>query len=72
MPNLQDYIFHILEHFTTKLCNFTKFKMLFQDVAMFLPVSIFSKFHLKLKVKGPFKRQYKYVLSVGFEGGDDN
>ena len=33
------YIFHILEHFTTKPYNFTKFRMLFQDVVIFLPVS---------------------------------
>ena len=29
--------FHILEHFTTKLCNFTKFRMLSQDVVIFFP-----------------------------------
>ena len=48
LPNSPGYIFrHILEHFTTKLCNFTKFRMLFQDVVTFLPVSIFFKISSK-------------------------
>ena len=37
----------ILEHFTTKHCNFTKCRMLFQDVVIFFPISIFSKFRLE-------------------------
>ena len=37
------YQFHILGHFTTKLCNFTKFRTLFQDVVIFLPVSNYLK-----------------------------
>ena len=49
--NSQGYIFHILEHFTTKLCSFTKFRMLFQDAVIFLPVSYFFKISSKrLKV----------------------
>ena len=31
---LHRVIFHILQHFTTKLCNFTKFRMLFNAVVM--------------------------------------
>ena len=51
LPNLQGYIFHSLEHFTTKLCSFTKFRMLVQDVGIFLPVSNFFKISSKgLKV----------------------
>jgi hypothetical protein len=30
----QDYIFRILQHFATKLCNFTNFNMLFLAVVM--------------------------------------
>jgi hypothetical protein len=44
--NSQGYIFLILQHFATKLCNFTHFKMLFPATAM---VSFFlsrSKFRL--------------------------
>ncbi len=40
------YIFRILQHVATKLCNFTNFKMLFLAVVMgisfFLPTSKFS------------------------------
>ena len=50
-PNLQGYTFYSIQHFTTKLCNFTKFTMLFQDVEIFLPVSDFFKIPSKrLKV----------------------
>ena len=39
------YIFHIFQHFTTKLCNFTKLKMLFNAVIMnFILFRNFSKF----------------------------
>ena len=44
LPTSEGYI---LQHFTTKLCNFTKFRMLFQAVVIFFPVSIFFKFRLK-------------------------
>ena len=45
------YIFYSLQHFTIKLCNFTKFKMLFQAVVIFFPISIFLKISSKrLKV----------------------
>ena len=47
---LQGYIFHILKHFTTKLCNFTKSRMLFQDVVIFLPVSNFFKISSKRSI----------------------
>ena len=46
MQNLstsQGYIFYSLQHFTTKLRNFTKHRMLFQAVVIFLPISIFFK-----------------------------
>ena len=39
----QDYIFHILQHFTTILCNFTKLKMLFNAVVMNFTISRFFK-----------------------------
>jgi hypothetical protein len=32
---LQGYIFHILQHFATKLCNFTNFSMLFPGINFF-------------------------------------
>jgi hypothetical protein len=31
------YIFRILQHFATKLCNFTNFSMLFPGIYFFLP-----------------------------------
>ena len=34
IQNLLGYIFPILQHFATKLCNFTNFKMLFLAVVM--------------------------------------
>ncbi len=41
----QRYIFHILQHFTTKLCHFTNFRMLFNAVVMNFPyITFFSKF----------------------------
>ncbi len=39
----QGYIFHILQHFSTKLYNFTKFKMLFNAVVMNFTISKFFK-----------------------------
>ena len=41
--NLQAYIFHILQHFATKLCNFTNFRTLFNAVIMNFTISIFFK-----------------------------
>ncbi len=32
--SLQGYIFRVLQHFATKLCNFTHFKMLFLAMVM--------------------------------------
>ena len=59
LPNSQGYIFHILEHFTTKLCNFSKFRILFQDVVIFLPVSNFLKISSKsLKVHSEFDIEF--------------
>ena len=43
LPNLQGYIFYSLQHFTTKLRNFSKRGMLFQAMVIFLPISIFFK-----------------------------
>ena len=43
---LQGYIFHILQHFAIKLCNFTHFKMLFpamvMDSTLFVQIKISS------------------------------
>ena len=56
------YIFYSLQHLTTKLCNFTKFRMLFPDVAIFLPVSNFFKIPSKrLKVQR-FQRPLKKTI----------
>ena len=44
MPTSQGYIFYILQDFTAELCNFTKHRMLFQAVVIFLPI---FKFHVK-------------------------
>ena len=41
MQILQAYIFHILQHFATKLCNFTNFRTLFNAVLMNFTFSIF-------------------------------
>ena len=40
---LQGCIFLILQHFATKLCNFTNFRMLFNAVVMNFPISTFFK-----------------------------
>ena len=37
------YIFHILQRFATKLCNFTNFTMLFNTAVMNFPISTFFK-----------------------------
>ena len=47
MPTSQGYIFNSSQHFTTKLCNFTKFRMLFQAVVIFFPIRFFLKSRLK-------------------------
>ena len=36
LQTLQAYIFRILQHFATKLCNFTHFSMLFLAVVIYL------------------------------------
>ena len=36
LQNLYGYISRILQHFTTKLCNFTHFSMLFLAVVIYL------------------------------------
>ena len=43
MSTSQGYIFYSLQHFTTKLRNFTKHRMLFQAVVKFLPILNFFK-----------------------------
>ena len=43
MSTSQGYIFYSLQHFTTKLRNFTKHMMLFQAVVKFLPILNFFK-----------------------------
>jgi hypothetical protein len=35
LRTLQGYIFRILQHFATKLCNFTNFSMLFLGIYRF-------------------------------------
>ena len=62
------YIFHSFQHFTTKLCNFTKFRMLFQAVVIFFPISIFF-LNFVQKVKGPFQPWSDIFLSL--PGGVD-
>ncbi len=54
----QGYIFHLLQHFTTTLCNFTKFKMLFNAVIIyFYYFEIFQNFvHYAI---GPLQTQFK-------------
>jgi hypothetical protein len=36
LQTLQGYIFRILQHFATKLCNFTHFSMFFLAVVIYL------------------------------------
>ena len=36
-------MFHILQRFATKLCNFTNFRMLFNAVVINFPISTFFK-----------------------------
>ena len=43
LQTLQGHIFHILPHFATKHCNFTKFRMLVNAVVMNFTISIFLK-----------------------------
>ena len=38
LRTLQGYIFRIIQHFATKLCNFTHFSMLFQAVVIYLHI----------------------------------
>ena len=40
---MQGYIFLILQHFATKLCNFTNFRTLFNAVVINFPTSTFFK-----------------------------
>jgi hypothetical protein len=40
LQTLQGYIFRILQHFATKLCNFTHFSMLFLAVLIYLFISL--------------------------------
>ena len=47
MPTSQGYIFYILQHFTAELCNFTKHRMLFQAVVIFLPILNFFQISCK-------------------------
>ena len=47
LPTSQGYIFYSLQHFTNKLCNFTKFRMLFQAEVIFFPFRFFLKFRVK-------------------------
>jgi hypothetical protein len=35
LQTLQGYVFRILQHFATKLCNFTHFSMLFLAVVIY-------------------------------------
>jgi hypothetical protein len=35
MQTLQGYIFHILQHFVTKFCNFTNFNKFFTEIYRF-------------------------------------
>jgi hypothetical protein len=35
LQTLEGYIFHILQHFTTKICNFTNFSMLYPGIYFF-------------------------------------
>ena len=43
MQTSQGYIFHILQHFATKLCSFTNFEMLFNAAVMNYTISNFLK-----------------------------
>ena len=47
MSTLQGYIFLILKYFANKLCNFIKYRMLFQAVTEYLPSSSFIKIPCK-------------------------
>ncbi len=54
---------HILQHFTTKLCNFTKFKMVFIAVVMNFT---FSKFFKILSItQSVYYRLIQELLSIG-------
>ncbi len=50
MQTSQGYIFHILQHFTTKLCNFTNFRMLFNAVVMNFTISKFQSVHYAISL----------------------
>ena len=43
LQSSQAYIFHILQRFATKHCNFTNFRMLFNAVIINFPISTFFK-----------------------------
>jgi hypothetical protein len=40
LKTLQGYIFRILQHFATKLCNFTNCSMLFLAVVIYLHIRV--------------------------------
>ena len=46
----EDYIFHILQYFATKLYNFTKLRMLFAAVLMNIPNSNVCPQGIKLTI----------------------
>ena len=43
LPTSEGYIFYSLQHFATKVCSFTQFRMLFQAVVIFSLISIFVR-----------------------------
>ena len=47
--NFHKTIFRIIQHFTTKLCHFTKFEMIF--LAVLIDFVLLAMFWLKLRLK---------------------
>jgi hypothetical protein len=74
LQTLEGYIFYILQHFATKLCNFTNFSMPFAGI----PLSIFVSLNKELyrvfaslnkdKELGGGTKIYVLVLPVGGGG----
>ena len=62
---LQGYIFLILQHFATKLCNFTNFRMLFNAVVWNFPTSTFFKI-LSIMQSVHYKHSLIYFILLSF------
>jgi hypothetical protein len=56
LPTSQGYIFHILQHFATKLCSFSNFDNFFPNISFVIPrLKIFLKRKSSIGIKKYFR-----------------